>query len=352
MKRPNGSGTVVRLSGNRRRPFAVRVSARDQRGRVFQRTLSYHASSQEAYAALDAYNLARSAGQAPAPDQLSITLQEVFNGWSAKAYRKLKQPSIASHNAAWNKRISRFANRPMRSISLDEWQSILDEDEDEGRSQSLINNDVILIKALNQYAMERDIIVKDYSRFLDIPTVGIKVAKGTLSDLQLVKLEQMAAAGEPWADTVLMLCYTGFRISEFLALTPFSYHAEDGGYLQGGGKTEAGKNRIVPVHPKIRGYLSNWLSKSGDTIICDNSGRAIAADKYREMYFHPLMEQLGIPEATPHWCRHTFATRLHTAGADALTIKWLMGHSTESDITAHYTHKNISVLQAAVRLLA
>lgn len=352
MKRPNGSGTVVRLSGNRRRPYAVRVSARDQRGRVIQRTLSYHASTEEAYAALDAYNQARSAGKAPAPSQLSVTVQEVFNGWSAKAYRKLNPPSITSHNAAWNKRVSRFADRPMRSVSLDEWQSILDEDEDEGRSQSLINNDAILIRALNQYAMERDIIGKDYSQFLDIPTVGIKVSKGAFTDLQLAKLEKLAASGFPWADTALILCYTGFRISEFLALTQFSYHAECGGYLQGGTKTQAGKNRIVPIHPKIRPYLSAWLAKGGSAIICDANGNAIDPTRYRTQYFRPIMEQLGVPEATPHWCRHTFATRLHSAGTDMLTVKWLMGHSTESDITAHYTHENISTLQSAILRLA
>lgn len=352
MKRPNGSGTVVKLSGNRRRPYAIRVPARDKRGRIIQCTLSYHKSSTEAYAALDAYNLARTAGHAPAPAELSATVQDVFNGWSARAYRKLGPASITSHNAAWNKRVSRFAARTMRSVSLDEWQSILDEDEDEGRSQSLINNDAILIRALNQYAMERDIIGKDYSQFLDVPIVDIKSKKGAFTDEQLAKLELLAADGVPFADTVLMLCYTGFRISEFLSLTADSYHPDEGGYLQGGKKTRAGKNRIVPVHPKIQPYLAAWLSKGGEAIICDSDGHAIHSQKYRMRIFHPLVEQIGLPEATPHWCRHTMATRLHAAGADMLTMKWLLGHSTKSDITSHYTHESISTLRQAVLLLS
>ena len=69
--------------------------------------------------------------------------------------------------------------------------------------------------------MERDIIVKDYSQFIRLPSVQSKHEKGMLSDLQLKKLEQLAASGDPWADAVLILCYTGFRISEFLALTRF-----------------------------------------------------------------------------------------------------------------------------------
>lgn len=351
MKRANGTGSIVKLSGNRRRPYAVKVSGRNSYGHVIQKIISYHERSAEAQQALEEYIKAKSAGKAPAVDKLDITVGDVFEGWKAREYRKLNPASITSHNAAWNKRISRYADRKMRSMTLDEWQSILDEDEDEGRSQSLINNDAILIKALYSYSMERDIVGKDYSAYLDIPSVGAKRPRDALNDLQVAQLAKLAADGVPWADTALMLCYTGFRISEFLGLTRFSYHSEEGGYLQGGTKTDAGKNRIVPVHPKIRPYLNAWISIGGDTIICDKDGHAIPAEQYRE-YFKELMERIGVPEATPHWCRHTFATRLHSASADPLTVKWLLGHSTKADITAHYTHETIDALKVAIKLLA
>jgi len=351
VKRANGTGSVVKLSGNRRRPYAVKVSGRDRYGRVMQKILSYHGKASEAQAALDAYLHAQEAGTAPAVDKLDVTVGEVFEGWKAREYRKLKPASITSHNAAWNKRVSRFAGRRMRGMTLDDWQSLLDEDEDAGLSQSTINNDAILIKALYSYSMERDIVGKDYSKYLDIPSVGAKKPRDALNDLQVAQLEKLAADGFPWADTALMLCYTGFRVSEFLQLTRFSYHAEEGGYLQGGLKTDAGKNRIVPVHPKIRPYLTRWLEKGGDTIICGRNGKQILPEQYRE-YFKAVMEQIGAPEATPHWCRHTFATRLHSAKADPLATKWLLGHSTKSDITAHYTHETIDVLKEAISLMA
>lgn len=351
MKRANGTGSVVKLSGNRRRPWAVKVSGRNEYGHVIQRIVSYHEKASEAQLALEKYNLDRASGTAPAVNKLSLTVGDVFEAWKAREYRKLKPASISSHNAAWNKRISRFSSRKMRDMTLDEWQSLLDEDEDAGLSQSLINNDAILIKALYSYAMERDIVGKDYSRYLDIPSVGAKRPRDALNDLQLAQLTRLAADGFPWADTALILCYTGFRVSEFLQLTRFSYHPEDGGYLQGGLKTAAGKNRIVPVHPKIKPYLAVWLEKGGDTIICDSSGKQLDPEKYRE-HFHEIAVRIGVPEATPHWCRHTFATQLHTARADPLTVKWLLGHSTKSDITAHYTHETIGVLKEAIELLA
>ncbi len=351
MKRANGTGSVVKLSGNRRRPWAVKVSGRNKYGHVIQRIVSYHERAADAQQALEEYNRAKASGAAPAVDKLALTVADVFAAWSAREYRKLKPASITSHNAAWNKRVSRFAPRKMRDMTLDEWQSLLDEDEDAGLSQSTINNDALLIKALYGYSMERDIVGKDYSRYLDIPSVGAKRPRDALNDLQLAQLTQLAAGGFPWADTALMLCYTGFRVSEFLQLTRFSYHPEDGGYLQGGLKTDSGRNRIVPIHGKIRPYLQGWMDRGGEAIICDGRGKPLASERYRE-HFHEVAVKLGVPNATPHWCRHTFATLLHSAKADPLTIKWLLGHSTKSDITAHYTHETIDTLKEAIGLLA
>ena len=351
MKRANGSGSVVKLSGNRRRPYMVRVSARDEYGHIVQRALSYHEKAADAQAALDEYNRNRLEGKAPTADRMNATLQQVYDGWKARTHRKLNSGSIRCYNAAWNKSVSQYADRKIRSITLDDWQQLLDEREAAGRSQSTINNVYILIKALCSYAMERDILGKDYSRYLDIPSIELKNPRGALTDIQLKNLEKLAAAGEPWADTALMLCYTGFRVTEFLTLTRFSYHPEDGGYLQGGLKTEAGRNRIVPIHPKIRPYHDRWLARNGDTIICDENGAAVGYKHFLDC-FAELMKKIDAPKATPHWCRHTFATLLHAADVDELTVKWLMGHSTRNDITAHYTHETIAVLRDAVLKVA
>ena len=48
MRRPNGTGTITKMSGARRKPYAVRVPARDRKGRVVQKYLSYHATMRDA----------------------------------------------------------------------------------------------------------------------------------------------------------------------------------------------------------------------------------------------------------------------------------------------------------------
>lgn len=355
MKRANGTGTIVKLKGNRRKPFLVKVPGRDEHGYIVQRPLDYFAKLSDAQQALDDFNAKQAAGVAPKVSMLNYTVAQVYDGWSGREYKRLEKQgstsSITSHKAAWNKRVSRYAERKMRSVTLEEWQSILDEDEDAGLSQSTINNDASLIRALYAHSMKHGIVERDLSPYLEVPTVDPKVKKGALNDIQLTQLEKLATAGTPWADTALMLCYTGLRITEFLTLTQFSYN-KNGEYLQCGIKSAAGRNRIIPVHPKIKPYLMRWLSKGGETIICDETGRPIPTYGYRDNIFKPLMHQLGLDEATPHWCRHTFATQLHAAGVDELTRKLLLGHSIKGDVTDRYTHPNLKLLTEAVRKIA
>ena len=66
--------------------------------------------------------------------------------------------------------------------------------------------------------------------------------------------------------------------------------------------------------------------------------------------FSNTLKAAGITEPhTPHDCRHTFATLLNDAGANPVSIKRLLGHSSGNDITEKiYTHKDIEQLRIAI----
>lgn len=340
MRRPNGTGTIVRLSGSRRRPYAVRVPGRDKRGRVIQTALGYYGTAAEAQAALDEYNRQKAAGLLPAADKMQTTLRQVYDGWAQRKYTKAGPASVASYRAAWA-RLSPLADCKMRDVTLDHLQAIIDRDEAEGRSASSINNVKLLMSALFQYALERDIVVKDYSAFVQMPAVKAKYEKGAFTDEQMDLLWSLSQQGDEWADTVLILCYTGFRINEFLGLTPFSYDKASR-CLRGGLKTDAGKNRIVPVHPRIAPLLARWMSRGGEYIICTERGKRLPDLQYRQ-HFKAIADVLGVPQATPHWCRHTFASRGKQAGMDELALKRILGHA-DKNVTEHYTHTDAAWL--------
>ncbi len=76
---------------------------------------------------------------------------------------------------------------------------------------------------------------------------------------EIQSIEQVDAFGVKGADAALVLCYTGFRITEFLLLTPASYDST-AHILTGGIKTKAWKTRVIPVHPKIQPYIDGWIN--------------------------------------------------------------------------------------------
>ncbi len=348
MRRPNGTGSVTKMPGNRRKPYAVRIPARDRKGRVVQKYLSFHTTQKEAWAALEAYQAQLAAGGAPAPEDIGVTLAQVYDLWSARKYAKAGKASIVSYRASW-RRVSRFGSTPVRNIGIDQWQSVIDADEQNGASKSTVNNDLTLMRALSMYALERDWISKDYTQFVKLPEIGAKYEKGAFTRIEVEKLSRMAVDGIPGADAALVLCYTGFRINEFLTLTRFSYD-DKAHTLTGGSKTAAGKNRVVPIHPRIQPYIDKWIAEGRDTIYT-RKGKAVSSAAFRKTIFAPLMEKLEKPAATPHWCRHTFASMLHAAGADELNIKRLMGHADEN-VTEHYTHTDLDALTKTILMIA
>lgn len=340
MRRANGTGSIVNLGPNRRRRYAVRVSYLERPGLWRQKYLSYHRTAREAQDALDSYLAANQA-----PRVLATTWGEVYEQWSAKKYQRVGPASVSSYKASWG-RLSALERKPMKAITIDDLQAIIDEDARKGLSKSSIQNDKILMKALYKHALEREIVSRDLSAFVELPTVGAKVEKGALSEANIDELRDLAEGGFPYADTALILCYTGFRVSELLALTPAAYHPE-GQYLQGGMKTAAGRDRVVPIHPAIQPYVGAWLEKGGERIVCGETGEAISAQAYRK-FFSRVAEQIGVPQATPHWCRHTAASRMKLYGVDDLAVKRILGHA-DANITEHYTHVDIDFLSREIR---
>ena len=74
-------------------------------------------------------------------------------------------------------------------------------------------------------------------------------------------------------------------------------------------------------------------------------GSAMRPDTVEEL-FERLSERAGV-KATPHTCRHTFATRMVRAGVDRDVVQALLGHASPMS-TAVYTHADWSDLRSAV----
>ena len=117
----------------------------------------------------------------------------------------------------------------------------------------------------------------------------------------------------------------------------------------GGTKTDAGKNRIVPIHSKILNIVQSQIQNSKSGYLFEWRGKRILISTYR-IYWNLLMKQLNM-DHTPHEARHTFRSRLDSAGANKVCIDRLMGHKSEGTGERVYTHKNIDELKMNIELI-
>ena len=334
MRLPNGYGSVVKLSGNRRKPFMVRVTKgwTDDGKQQFQ-PLGYFEKRTEAMAFLADYN------KAPFNlDFAKITFSEVFERWSKDAFVKMKPQVQSLHKSAYNAHCKALYDVPYRQIRKHDFQAVIDNCERGYSVKCSIRN---LFKHLDEWAYDRDIIVKMYSANLDVGEPTEKKERDIFTDEEVQKLFTMV--GDPFVDETLVQLYTGFRISEVLCLTPDNIDQEQK-LIKAGGKTAAGRNRIVPIHPDIQPIIDAHMKTGCKLFPCDmNQSSHLHVRKM-------AMEQYGIYHNS-HDCRHTFRSKLDSAGANKVSIDLLMGHKSSDVGERVYTHKTIEELRATIMLL-
>ena len=119
MKNPNGYGSVVKLSGNRRKPFCARkTSGWNDKGHPIYLVIGYYAERQDAMIALAEYN------RNPFDIDLSkITMKELFEKWSARDFQKMSKSSASSHKSAF-KHCTNLHNLPYKNIKAYQMQEM------------------------------------------------------------------------------------------------------------------------------------------------------------------------------------------------------------------------------------
>lgn len=191
-------------------------------------------------------------------------------------------------------------------------------------------------------AMQLDIVDRNYAEYIYIPKED-KNERLAFSPEQ-VQLMWDKVDDVPNLKYVLLLCYTGMRLSEMLGAMTSNYNPEDG-YFITGVKTDAGKDRTITISPKIKPFFADF--GQGKYLFTDMS-----AKKFRNDIFYPALKAIDLDVLdengdhiyTPHCCRHTFATLMKNVDAPATDKQKLIGHA-KFEMTAHYTHTDIESLK-------
>jgi len=339
MKNPNGYGTVVKLSGKRRNPYAVRKTAGfNEKGYPIYLNIGYAPTKEAGMIMLAEYN--KSPWDIEAD---KITLEELFQLWLEKRAVKLGKSNQTSLKSAY-RHCKKFEKMKYNQIKSYHMQDTIDGCGCGYSTQGAIKN---LWGHLDRFAMELDVISKCYSDLLKSdPIPDTKKIPFTAEEIQRVWDNQQL----PFADSIAFFLYTGFRISEVLEIKVSKIDLTgDIPTITGGTKTDAGKNRVVPIHSRILEIVQHRVEQSKSGYLFEWNGKKLSVSQYRVIW-NDLMGKLQMHH-TPHETRHTFRSRLDSAGANKVCIDRIMGHKSAGTGERVYTHKTLTELKEAVELI-
>jgi len=340
-RNPNGFGSVYeQKDGRRRKPWVARITTGwTEDGKQIRQVVGYFETSEEALKALVLYR------ENPTQLKPSITLGELYDKWSKSKFTKISNSTIDNYKAAW-KYLSKLENIEVKDLRKAHFQDIIDKNED--MSKSTLQKIKVLAVMLCNYAMENGIVDINYASFVELPKKEKK--KKEIFTPEEIKILEENADKVKWVDTILILIYSGMRITEMLTLKRENVDLKKE-IFTGGIKTDAGKDRIIPIHPKIYRYVEKWYNKNNEYLIFRDDGREFTANYYRRYIYYPTLEKIGIRKLNPHSCRHTWASLLADAKVDPKLIQQIMGHSDYAFTANEYTHPDIEQLKNAVKMV-
>lgn len=327
LRRTRGTGSVYKLSGRRRRPW---VASKD--GVI----INYFATKTEAVEQLN-----QLAGK-PVSERIGMTFVEVYAAWYAEHTRNLSKSSMDGYTASYLKFTSLY-NKRFRDLRTPDFQKAIDDMVDDGMSRSSTSKARLLLSLMSKWSIREEIITTNFAAFVKLQNES-RQDKPTFSHEDIAKLE--ANAWREDAKIVLMLIYTGMRISELFDL-PKSNVFEH--YCIGGVKTEAGKNRVIPISERAQPYFDYFMQLApNEPLLLDGYSGNCSTKNFRKRDYYPLLDTLGIDRKSPHSTRHTFASMAVAAGMKPEHLQKILGHVDYSTTADLYVHSNIAELVQAV----
>ena len=328
-KRANGTGTVYKMAGKRAKPWAA------QKNGVW---IGAYPTREEAAKALERL------ADREITDEYNLTFCQIYERWRPEHSRKTGASGMAGYAAAY-KHCSGLYDQPFRKLRAEDFQAVIAAQEAAGKSKSACEKLVQLFGQLSKWAIREGIATTNYAQFVTV-LAQQKSHKAPFTDEQI---RAMQASELPAAQIALILIGTGCRPNELFRVTVDNCAP---GYFVSGSKTEAGRNRIIPVCPIGQAAYTQLFRRAkeqGGRLLIDAYEGNKAAANFARRDFKALMDEIGAPDMTPYNCRHTFSTLAVRAGVRPELLQKIMGHADYSTTVGVYTHLGKDDILAAVQ---
>ncbi len=328
MRLPNGFGQISKLSGKLRKPYrAMTTVGFTKEGRPICKILKpvgYFETYNEAFMAL------MENAKTPYEKCKDYTLSEVYEKWSEQKYQDLAESSAKIYSNHWN-HIKQYGDKKFAELRVADLESMI---ENSGLSPSGILTLKHLFTGMYDFALRNEIVTVNYATMIKTSKKNTyKLIKGhsAFSDDEIKEL--WAHSDSEIIQWILIQMYTGMRPTELVLLKDENIHPEKQ-YMIGGIKTDAGKDRTIPIHSSILEFVKMYKIST------------TKPDTYKsyERKFNLIMRSLGLKDHTPHDCRKTFVTLAKKYQVDEYAIKRIIGHSIKDLTENTYTERSIAWL--------
>ncbi len=373
MRLPNGFGSITEIKNrNLRKPFYARVCVgRTETNSLIYKSLkpqSLFETYQDAYAALIEYN------RNPYDLEPDITVEQLYEKWTDYYFDTINESYKRTVTSAWQycSSIYRMRAKDVRGRHIKGCMTEGYRIETKGKrkgekvypsagTKSRIKS---MFNLMFDYALEYEIVDKNYARTFEVSEDIIEEqTKAKRGHIIFTEEELKIMWGNvdkvKYVDWILIQCYMGWRPQELAILNLTDVDLEHN-TITGGMKTDAGKQRVIPIHSKIMALVQrnyDFALEIGSDKLFNDKGQthagkwALTYDKYAKR-FNKVMKELDFDcNHRPHDPRKTFVTRAKKASIDDNAIKAIVGHKTQDITESAYTDRDIEWLRKDIEKL-
>lgn len=282
------------------------------------------------------------------PLAANITLKELKDLWAEEHYKRLTPAGISGYEYAWSKIPQEMRETAFLDLKWADWQAVVTKLRSEGRCfyvQKRIKN---ICGQMYKFAIRHELCEKNYAPLIEMGKNIPVREKCVYTDEEIQIL--LNNRDDDNVKMILLLIFTGVRISELLRIKPSEdVFLDDKYFIVRKSKTVAGTNRPIPIHNLLLPIFKYFMDKGNMYLLTKADSRPFDYRTFR-YYYQKTLRKVGFVH-TIHECRHTFASLLDDVDANDMCIRRMLGHAGVGVTKKVYTHKNMRQLFEAMSLL-
>lgn len=335
--RANGTGSVWKTKDNRWKAQIVLYYYKDNNGKKQKKT-----STKTFDRKTDALFFANGSKESDETAVVKLNdLYEIFT--QSKKYDRLSKSQQDKMRFAWNKmQPIQFEN--LADLSIELMQETID---NAAKTYYPARDMKVLLSHLFTLAIQRQQETINKSEYIELPDAP-KAKRQVFTEEEIAALwddyngqcPEGPAEAHKFTGYIIIMAYTGMRIGELFGIKKVNVHLEEH-YMIGGEKTEAGRDREIPISTLIAPIVEYYYNIGKTKLVHRN------IDNFYDDYWETLA-RLNIRHLPPQTCRHTYFTRLAQNNVHPALIAAMGGHAQYETAIDNYNRLPLADKIAAV----